>query len=94
MELQLTDSTRQVAEQLAAILTEYLKNNPGDSAADSHVISPETNMVTDLQLDSFQVMEFMLEIEDHYDVAIDLVSLSKINTIAELAAVVIAAQQE
>ncbi len=94
MERQLSDSTRQVAEQLAAILTEYLNSNPGNSAAGNHVISPDTNMVSDLQLDSFQVMEFMLEVEDHYDVAIDLVSLSNINTIADLAEVVIAAQQE
>lgn len=90
----MSDSTRQVAEQLAAILTEYLKNNPGNSLAGNHDISPDTNMVTDLQLDSFQVMEFMLEVEDHYDVAIDLVSLSNIHTIADLATVVITAQQE
>ena len=93
MERPLNDSTRQVAEKLAAILTDYLKNNPGNSAVNNHVISPDTNMVTDLQLDSFQVMEFMLEVEDHFDVAIDLVSLSNINTITDLAAVVITAQQ-
>jgi acyl carrier protein len=51
-------------------------------------------MVADLQLDSFQVMEFMLEVEDHFDVAIDLESLSNIQTIKDLAGVVIAAQQE
>jgi acyl carrier protein len=94
MELQLNDTTQQVADKLAEILTEYLKENPGNSASANHTISPDTNMVTDLQLDSFQVMEFMLEVEDHYDVAIDLVSLSNINTITDLAAVVIAAQQE
>lgn len=94
MEHQLNGLTRQVAEKLAEILTGYLQENPGNSSVGSHIISPDTNMVTDLQLDSFQVMEFMLEVEDHYEVAIDLVSLSNINTITDLAAVVIAAQQE
>ena len=51
-------------------------------------------MVTELQLDSFQVMEFMLEVEDHFEIVIDLESLSDTQTITDLAAVVIAAQQE
>ena len=50
-------------------------------------------MVTELQLDSFQVMEFMLEVEDHFDIAIDLDSLSNIHTINDLAGVVMTAQQ-
>lgn len=86
-------STEAVATQLAATLTEYLKTNWLKSTSGQQEISASTNMVADLQLDSFQVMEFMLEVEDHYDVAIDLESLSDIQTIGELAVVVIAAQQ-
>ena len=33
-------------------------------------------------------MEFMVDIEDHYDIAVELDSLSRIKTINELAAVV------
>jgi acyl carrier protein len=51
-------------------------------------------MVTQLQLDSFQVMEFMLEVEDHFDVAIDLESLSDVHTVRDLAEVVIAAHAD
>ena len=51
-------------------------------------------MVTELQLDSFQVMEFMLEVEDHFDIAVDLDSLSNIHTINDLAGVVIAAHED
>ena len=87
-------STEAVAGQLAEILAEYLKNNWGDSPASKRVITPATDMVSDLQLDSFQVMEFMLEVEDHFDVAIDLESLSNIQTILDLAAVVIAAHSD
>ena len=80
--------------QLAEILAQYLKNNWVDTPASTRVVTATTNMVSDLQLDSFQVMEFMLEVEDHYDVAIDLESLSNIHTIFDLAGVVIAAHSE
>lgn len=76
---------------LADILTEYLKSNWASSSSATRTITASTNMVTELQLDSFQVMEFMLEVEDHFDIAVDLESLSNIQTINDLAAVVIAA---
>lgn len=87
-------STEAVSGQLAEILAQYLKNNWVDTPASTRVVTATTNMVSDLQLDSFQVMEFMLEVEDHYDVAIDLESLSNIHTILDLAGVVIAAHSE
>ena len=85
----MTNSTEAVGEQLAEILTSYLKNNWTNSPSSNKTITPATNMVTELQLDSFQVMEFMLEVEDHYDIVIDLDSLSNIHTITDLAVVVI-----
>ena len=80
-----------MGDKLAEILTDYLKNNWADSPSSKKTITATTNMVTELQLDSFQVMEFMLEVEDHYDIAIDLDSLSNTQTINDLAGVVIAA---
>ena len=88
------NSTEAVSTKLAEILTEYLKNNWVNSPSSKRTITATTNMVADLQLDSFQVMEFMLEVEDHFDVAIDLESLSNIQTINDLAGVVIAAHEE
>jgi acyl carrier protein len=90
----LSDSIEAVGEKLAEILTDYLKHNWADSASSKKTITVATNMVTELQLDSFQVMEFMLEVEDHYDIAVDLDSLSNIHTINDLAGVVIAAHQD
>ena len=90
----MNNSTGAVGDKLAEILTEYLKNNWVDSPLAKRTITSESNMVTELQLDSFQVMEFMLEVEDHFDVAIDLESLSNIQTIKDLAGVVIAAHQD
>src|SRR5690606_35420513 len=31
-----------------------------------------TDLIADLDLESVQVMEFVMEVEDHYDIAIDL----------------------
>lgn len=90
----MTNSTEAVGKTLAEILTKYLKQNWADSPSSNKTITPGTNMVTELQLDSFQVMEFMLEVEDHYDIAVDLDSLSNIQTITDLAGVVIAAHQD
>ena len=90
----MNNSTETVGEKLAEILTEYLKSNWVNAPSSQKTITAVTNMVTELQLDSFQVMEFMLEVEDHFDIAIDLESLSNIQTINDLAGVVIAAQQD
>jgi acyl carrier protein len=87
-------STEAVGQKLAEVLTQYLKNNWADSPSSTKTITAATNMVTELQLDSFQVMEFMLEVEDHFDIAIDLESLSNIQTITDLSDVVIAAHED
>ena len=86
------NSTEVVAQKVAEILADYLENNWVGSSPAAPTITAETNMVTGLQLDSFQVMEFMLEVEDHFDIAVDLESLAEIQTINDLALVVIAAQ--
>ena len=86
------NSTEVVAQKVAEILADYLENNWVGSSPATPTITAETNMVTGLQLDSFQVMEFMLEVEDHFDIAVDLESLAEIQTINDLALVVIAAQ--
>ena len=83
-----------MGKKLAEILTEYLKTNWANSPSSTKTITAATNMVTELQLDSFQVMEFMLEVEDQFDIAIDLESLSNIQTITDLSDVVIAAHED
>ena len=90
----MNNSTKNVGDKLAEILTQYLKDNWAESPSGKRTITAATNMVTELQLDSFQVMEFMLDVEDHYDIAIDLESLSNIQSINDLAGVVIAAHED
>jgi acyl carrier protein len=71
-----------IEAEIKGILAAFLKDPPP--------LSGETDLIADLDLESVQVMEFVMEVEDHYDIAIDLESLSNVHTVAELAAVVAA----
>ena len=52
------------------------------------VLSAETDISTDLNLDSVTVMDFVMEVEDHFDIEIPLNVLSETRTVADLAKVV------
>ncbi len=52
------------------------------------VLSPATNLVGDLGLESIQVIEYLCEVEDHFDLAIDEATLADVQTIGDLAAVI------
>ncbi|MEQ8484878.1 MAG: acyl carrier protein [Pseudomonadales bacterium] len=69
-----------IEAEIKTILAGYLKNAPP--------LSGDTDLIADLALESVQVMEFVVEVEDHYDIAIDLESLSNVHTVAQLADVV------
>ncbi len=49
------------------------------------VLSPETEISADLNIDSVAVMDFVMEVEDHFDIEIPLNVLSETRTIADLA---------
>jgi len=48
-------------------------------------LSPQTDISTDLNIDSATVMDFVMEVEDHFDIELPLNVLAEIRTIAELA---------
>ncbi len=66
--------------QLCALLQPF--NNQGVT------LGPQTDISTDLNIDSVTVMDFVMEVEDHFDIEVPLNVLSDIRTIAELAKVV------
>ncbi|MEQ8858166.1 MAG: acyl carrier protein [Pseudomonadales bacterium] len=70
-----------IQAEITGILGSFLENPPP--------LSGDTDLIADLDLESVQVMEFVVEVEDHYDIAIDLESLSNVHTVSELAAVVV-----
>lgn len=52
------------------------------------VLSPETEISGDLNIDSVAVMDFVMEVEDHFDIGIPLNVVSETHSIGDLAAVV------
>ncbi|MGE0625184.1 MAG: acyl carrier protein [Pseudomonadales bacterium] len=47
-----------------------------------------TDLVDDLDLESIQVMDFIAEVEDHFDILIEVDRLASIRTLGELAQLV------
>jgi acyl carrier protein len=51
-------------------------------------LNAATDLVDDLALESIQVMDFIAEVEDHFDILIEVDRLASIRTLAELALLV------
>lgn len=71
-------------EKIEETLREILSGSV-DSSVD---LASNTNFVSDLGLESIQVLEFVMEVEERFDIAIDMESLSDVHTIGELARIV------
>ncbi len=56
--------------------------------ADKIELNGSTDISTDLNIDSVSVMDFVMEVEDHFDIDIPLNVLSETRTIDDLGAVV------
>ena len=53
--------------------------------SDNQTMIDDTAPINSLGLESVVVLEFITDVEDHYDINIDLDSLANIQTIADLA---------
>ncbi|HYD68168.1 MAG TPA: acyl carrier protein [Azospirillum sp.] len=51
-------------------------------------VGPQTNIIRDLGLDSLTVMNFVMALEDHFDVSIPMDRLADIETVGDLAAAI------
>lgn len=51
-------------------------------------LNATTDLVDDLDLESIQVMDFIAEVEDHFDILIEVDRLASIRTLGELAQLV------
>jgi len=77
-----------IEKQIASLLASYLESS-GHSELEAHgEITGATNLVADFTMDSFQVMEFLMEIEESFDIMIDMNSLSNTHTVSDLAKIV------
>jgi len=78
----------EIETQIAALLADYLESS-GHPEMEAHgPINGATNLVSDFTMDSFQVMEFLMELEESFDIMIDMNSLSNAHTVKDLAGVV------
>lgn len=84
MNTRLDEIERRVCELLAS----YLETSNHAELIAHGDITGDTNLVSDFTLDSFQVMEFMMELEESFDIMIDVNSLSNSHTVRDLAAIV------
>lgn len=70
---------------IIATLTELLSAQLLEPAP----VAPDTDLISDLALESVQIMEFIVEVEDHYDIAISLEALAETRNLDQLARLVI-----
>jgi len=84
----LNKNSAHVEEQVCALLEHYLEPRWAAEPKSRIEISGGTNLTSDLTLDSFQIMEFLMEVEDEFEIAIDMNKLSDVHTVSDLAAVV------
>jgi acyl carrier protein len=75
----------EIEGRIQKLLASYLESSNHPELESHGEITGETNLVSDFTLDSFQVMEFMMELEESFDIMIDMNSLSNTHTVSDLA---------
>jgi acyl carrier protein len=84
----LTTSFDEIEDRIGKLLASYLESS-GHPELEAHGgITGATNLVSDFTMDSFQVMEFMMDLEESFDIMIDINSLSNTHTVNDLAKVI------
>lgn len=78
----------EIERRISELLASYLETSNQDELVAHGEITGDTNLVSDFTLDSFQVMEFMMELEESFDIMIDMNSLSNSHTVHDLAVIV------
>lgn len=76
----MTTDRQEIFDQLCALLEPF---NTGNIE-----LTRETDISADLNIDSVTVMDFVMEVEDKYDIDIPLNLLSETRTLDDLAVVV------
>ena len=85
----MTTRTEEIEDKIKTLLASYLESSNHPELEAHGEITGDTNLVSDFTLDSFQVMEFMMELEESFDIMIDMNSLSNIHTVKDLASIVL-----
>ena len=84
----MNNSFDEIEDRIGKLLASYLESS-GHPELEAHgEITGATNLVSDFTMDSFQVMEFLMELEESFDIMIDVNSLSNAHTVKDLAEIV------
>lgn len=76
------------AERRSDIIHDVILFAHASTTATAEPILPESRIMDDLGLDSLAVMDFVMTLEDRFDVSIPMDRLAEVRTIADLAAVI------
>lgn len=85
----MNDDLATIEARIGALLTRYLEPHWRSNPELRVAITGATGLQSDLTLDSFQLMEFLMEVEDEFDLAINMSELSDVHSVGDLAAAVI-----
>jgi acyl carrier protein len=69
-------------QEVVATIIELLAPIAGNRVA---VIDEQTGLTSELGLDSLQVMDLVVAIEDHFDISVPINALAELKTVGELA---------
>ena len=69
-------SDSEIYDKICELLKPYNPKN--------HPIERSSGIMSDLEVDSVAVFDFIMELEDHYDISIPMEMVSDIKTVGEL----------
>ncbi|WP_258100991.1 phosphopantetheine-binding protein [Marinoscillum pacificum] len=75
---------KEIQEKLTPIISKYL---PDEVKVEE--ITPEKDILKDLQINSAYLIDIIIAIEEEFDIAIDDDSIAKINTVQEAVDVIV-----
>lgn len=78
----------EIEDRIGKLLASYLESSGHPELENHGQITGATHLASDFTMDSFQVMEFLMELEESFDIMIDMNSLSNAHTVKDLAQVV------
>lgn len=84
----MNDDLTSIEARISALLTLYLEPHWRLNPELRVTITGATGLQSDLSLDSFQLMEFLMEVEDEFDLVINMGELADVRSISDLAAAV------
>lgn len=76
----MTDDEQEIFDKLSELLQPFNEKQVE--------LKPQTEIAVDLAIDSVSVMDFVMEVEDHFDMDISLNVLSETHTMKDLISVV------